>query len=384
MKEDLIKVVFAGGGTGGHIYPGLAVCDELRRICKENGKQVQIHWIGNSRGMDRTIVENNFDSEGNRSADVFKGIPSGKLRRYLSFRNFLDLFKIFGGLVSSFFYIGKVKPQVLFSKGGFVSVPPCMSAKAHRIPVFTHECDFTPGLATRLNSKSAAKVLISYEETSSYLGQKFKDKTVVTGNPVRPVFYSAQAEKGLEFLGIEKNHTKPVLLVLGGSLGARQINDLVSENLEWLKERFIVVHQTGNKNQAASEQNDENYKAYPFIYKEMPDVIKACDIVLSRAGANSIWECSVCGKPMVLIPLCGSGTRGDQVDNAEFFERKGAAIVLTGEKAASENLKSALEKIAESDNLKSYADNSLKFSEGRRPAEKIAHLIYEQIQARGK
>ena len=228
-KNNEIKVVFAGGGTGGHIYPGLGVADSFREYCKKNGENVKIFWIGNSSGMDKNIVESNLDSSGNRSADVFYGIPSGKLRRYFSFRNFLDVFKIAAGFVSSYFILLKIRPSVLFSKGGFVSVPPCFAAKLLKIPVFTHECDFTPGLATRINSKSAKKILLSFDETKNYLSSQAKVKALTTGNPVRPVFYSAKSEKGLDFLNI-KEKSKPILLVIGGSLGARQINELVKEN----------------------------------------------------------------------------------------------------------------------------------------------------------
>lgn len=384
-KEEIIKIAFAGGGTGGHIYPGLAVADELRNLCRKNNKKIKIYWIGNSRGMDKDIVSKNVDSYGEKSADVFYGIPSGKLRRYLSFKNFLDLFKIFAGFVSSFFILLKIKPDVLFSKGGFVSVPPCISAKLLKIPVYTHECDFTPGLATRINSKSAKHILLSYEETKNYLSDFAKKKSIVTGNPVRPVFYSADAENGRKFLGIE-NNAKPVLLVVGGSLGARQINDLIKENIQWLCENFIVVHQTGAKNvedayiENSSEEIKNNYKPYAFIYKEMPDVIAASDVVLSRAGANSIWECAVLHKPMVLIPLCGSGTRGDQEDNAGFFEKSDSAVVLARENANAENLKKQLSLLLEESKRNKFAEGCKKLTENKRPALKIAELLYQEVQ----
>lgn len=383
-SSEIVKVVFAGGGTGGHIYPGLAVADSLRSLCDKNGKKIQIYWIGNSKGMDRSIVEKNVDGNGIRSADFFYGIPSGKLRRYLSLQNFLDLFKIFAGFIASFFILLKIRPSVLFSKGGFVSVPPCMSAKLLKIPVYTHECDFTPGLATRINSKAAKNILVSYEETKKYLGTAASSKAIVTGNPVRPVFYSADAKKGLEFLGIEKK-TKPLLFVQGGSLGARQINQLVQEKLQWLCENFIVVHQTGAKNTDQSENiqlSDDvkkNYKPYAFIYKEMPDVMAAADIVLSRAGANSIWECSVLGKPMILVPLCGSGTRGDQEDNAGYFEGNNAAVVLSRENATAENLQKALELLIDEKNRRKYAENSFSLSDGKMPAVKIAEILFSEI-----
>ena len=386
-ENDFIKVVFAGGGTGGHIYPGLAVADSLRELCQKNNRRLKIFWIGNSAGMDKDIVCKNVDANGNRSADVFYGIPSGKLRRYMSFRNFLDLFKIFAGLVCSFFILLKTRPAVLFSKGGFVSVPPCFAAKLLHIPVFTHECDFTPGLATKINSKSAKKILISYEETKNYLSAAAKSKAVVTGNPVRPVFYNANAGSGLSFLGI-KNKDKPVLVVVGGSLGAKQINDLVKQNIQWLCENFIVVHQTGAKNvddAAICVQSDEiskNYKPYPFIYKEMPDVMMCADVILSRAGANSIWECASLDKPMVLVPLCGSGTRGDQEDNAAFFEKKGAAIVLSGENATGEKLVESLSVLLDEHARKSFCDACRAMRGQQKPALKIAELIFDNINGK--
>ncbi len=375
MKKIRNTIVFAGGGTGGHIYPGLAVADEIRAIASKNNQEIKIVWLGNSGGMDKNLVENSG------SVDEFIGIPSGKLRRYFSFKNFSDLFKIFAGLVKSFFTLLKLKPAVLFSKGGFVSVPPCVAAKFLRIPVFTHECDFTPGLATRLNSKFATKILVSYDETKAYLPSDKREKAVVTGNPVRPVFYNTNPEEGKNFLFSERsdyNPEKPILLVLGGSLGAHQINELVVQNLDWLCERFNVVHQCGAKDADSMPKNHDGYFLHPFIYKEMCDVISCADIVLSRAGANSIWECSVLGKPMVLIPLCGSGTRGDQVDNAHFFEEKGAAIVLLGEYAEESYLKSALERMLDPEFRENAAVQSKSLSEGKRPAQKIAEIVYEK------
>lgn len=375
MKKIRNTIAFAGGGTGGHIYPGLAVADEIRAIASKNNQEIKIVWLGNSGGMDKNLVENSG------SVDEFIGIPSGKLRRYFSFKNFSDLFKIFAGLVKSFFTLLKLKSAVLFSKGGFVSVPPCVAAKFLRIPVFTHECDFTPGLATRLNSKFATKILVSYDETKAYLPSDKREKAVVTGNPVRPVFYNTNPEEGKNFLFSERsdyNPEKPILLVLGGSLGAHQINELVVQNLDWLCERFNVVHQCGAKDADSMPKNHDGYFLHPFIYKEMCDVISCADIVLSRAGANSIWECSVLGKPMVLIPLCGSGTRGDQVDNAHFFEEKGAAIVLLGEYAEESYLKSALERMLDPEFRENAAVQSKSLSEGKRPAQKIAEIVYEK------
>lgn len=382
MKKNTVMttVAFAGGGTGGHIYPGLAVADELRSRAAADGIKIRICWIGCSSGMDRTIVEKNTDSSGARSADAFYGIPAGKLRRYMSFRNFIDLFKIIAGFFASFAVLVRIKPAVLFSKGGFVSVPPCAAARLLRIPVYTHECDFTPGLATKLNSRNAKRILVSYKETEKYIRQAYRPKVVVTGNPVRPVFYSASAERGRRFLGLSDAPAKPVLLVLGGSSGARQINGLVEDNLDWLCRRFIVVHQTGIRNAADTPSPADGYKPYPFIYSEMPDVIAAADVVLSRAGANSIWECAVLGKPLVLVPLCGSGTRGDQEDNAAYFEEHGAAAVLLRDDAVSEKLQQTLERFLSDDTRRSYGAACAALAGESRPAARIAGLLYDEIR----
>lgn len=384
MKLNENVVAFTGGGTGGHIYPGLAVADELKNIAKENNKELSIIWIGCSKGMDKNIVEKGMGSDGKAIADSFYGIPSGKLRRYLSWQNFTDLFRIVGGYFSARKVLRKTKPAVLFSKGGFVSVPPCLAAKHLGIPVFTHECDFTLGLANRLNFKSAKTMFVSYEETKKRLGQADQNRVVVTGNPVRPVFYQADGKKGLEFLGIN-NPEKPVLLVLGGSSGAKQINELVWDNLDWLCQNFIVVHQTGlvnnNENQEKSlkEKYGENYKPFAFIYNEMPDVVASCDVILSRAGANSIWEAAVLSKPSVLVPLCGSGTRGDQVDNAKFFEENGSALVLLGDKANSENLKIELSKMLDEGFRKEMQEKIKAMVGEKKSVSVIAQYIYNQL-----
>ncbi|MCR5218012.1 glycosyltransferase [Treponema sp.] len=382
-KEKVIKIVFAGGGTGGHIYPGIAVADEVKILAGQSGKKVELYWMGNSAGMDRGIVEKNLSSAGG-SIDAFIGIPSGKLRRYFSFKNFLDIFKIGLGFIKSIFVLIKIKPDCLFSKGGFVSVPPCRAARLLKIPYFTHECDFTPGLATRLNAGGAKNVFVSYEDTKSYFKGAAASKCIVTGNPVRPVFYEDRKAQGLEFLGIAADHKKPVLLVLGGSLGATQVNNLIVNNLDYLKERFIVVHQTGkafaDANPDIMNSGDDSYKPYAFIYGEMPAVIQSADVIVARAGANSLWECAVCGKPMVLIPLCGSGTRGDQVDNARYFEEKGAALVLAGEDADDKNLKEKTAFFLDEEKRKSYSSAALLMC-GQKSAFEIAERILKEVDA---
>ena len=396
MKKIVKTIVCTGGGTGGHIYPGLAVADEL----KERDPSVCIIWFGSSSGRDKDMVEANCNRCGLPSVDGFVGIPSGKLRRYFSLQNLFDLFKIAAGFFTALFYLKRIKPQAVFSKGGFVSVPPCAAAKVLGIPVYTHECDFSPGLATRLNSRFASRILLSYEQSKRFFPAKLQPSLVVTGNPVRPVFYEADAARGRAFLDVENaKSSKPLLLVLGGSSGARQINELIFKNLDWLCQHFIVVHQTGRGSdykRAVSAEFEilraaKHYLPYDFIYADMPHVIAACDIVFSRAGANSLWECAVCAKPMLLLPLSGAGTRGDQVENAAYFAGQGAALILEAQCSSagadavsakdelSEALRSNLAKMLEPDFRLTMGKSARKAIGKEKSAQKIADIIYGSI-----
>ena len=322
----MIHVAFTGGGTGGHIYPGLAVAAYLRKQ-----GDCRICWIGSNNGMDRSIVED--------AGIPFFGIPAGKLRRYFSLQNCADAFKVGGGFFAARKILKQEKPDLLFSKGGFVSVPPCAAAASLGIPVFTHESDFSPGLATKINLRFASAVFLAYEETAVRIGETHKHKIVVSGNPVRAEFRAAEARKGRTFLNISQD--KRILLVLGASQGARQINDLIRKTLGELTKHYTVAHQVGPQTEWDLKAN-EKYRPYPFFKDEMPHVLAAAELVVGRSGAGTLWECATVGRPMVLIPLSGSGTRGDQVENARFFERAGAAMVLAGEEANPELIARAI------------------------------------------
>lgn len=404
MKNKCVAA-FTGGGTGGHIYPGLAVADLLRKKFAGREEPLRIVWLGSRGKMDREIVQSARSNSPAKDAarneknpensidliDAFYGIPSGKLRRYFSIKNFFDIFKIGFGFFAAFFILLKERPAFLFSKGGFVSVPPCLAARILRIKVYTHECDFTPGLATRINSRFAHEIFLSYDETKKYFSSAAQKKLVVTGNPVREVFYNANPDIGRKFVfgnvnsGDEKfsedrGSEKPVLLVTGGSLGAAQINSLVLENLDWLCENFIVVHQTGKKNASSEEGASEKngYHPFAFIYEEMPHVFALADVVLSRSGANSIWEAAVLAKPMVLLPLEGEGTRGDQVDNAEFFSKRGAAIVIRKAEASSQKFRDALSLVLKKNVREEFSSACKKIVGNEKPAEKIAGILFAE------
>jgi UDP-N-acetylglucosamine--N-acetylmuramyl-(pentapeptide) pyrophosphoryl-undecaprenol N-acetylglucosamine transferase len=390
-KPNVRCVVFTGGGTGGHIYPGLAVAGAFRR----QNPSVYVVWVGSSSGMDRTLVEKSG------LADAFYGIPSGKFRRYFSLKTLPDIVKIVAGFFAAFFLLLKLKPCAVFSKGGYVSVPPCFASRALKIPVYTHECDFSPGLATKLNARAAHRVFVSYEQTANFFSAAMRARVIVTGNPVREAFYTADAQRGRQFLGLSAhNNSKPVLLVLGGSTGSKQINDLVCASLPFLTGHFFVVHQTGEQaggqttasgEQASREQSLArgttqelpDYRRFAFIYGEMCDVIAASDVVVSRAGANSLAECAVCAKPLVLIPLEGSGTRGDQVENAAFFEKQGAALVLVPSKkhksVTPEDLAAALTTMLEPARRKAFSLSVRRTVPAQRAADVIASTITAEV-----
>jgi UDP-N-acetylglucosamine--N-acetylmuramyl-(pentapeptide) pyrophosphoryl-undecaprenol N-acetylglucosamine transferase len=311
----MIKIAFSGGGTGGHIYPGLAVAEILQRMA-----DCRIFWIGSESGMDRSIVEH--------AGLEFFGIPAGKLRRYASLKNLPDFFKVVMGVFAARGILKREKPALLFSKGGFVSVPPCVAAASLNIPVFTHESDYSPGLATRLNIRFADTIFTAFSETALFLPPRVRSRIKTVGNPIRREFRAADPQRGRAFLGLETGER--LLLVLGGSLGARQLNELVRGCLGELTSRYTVVHQTG-PNAKWDIPGTLRYRPYPFIRDELPHIIAAAELVVCRSGAGTVWECAALGRPMILIPLSGSGTRGDQVENARCLEKAGAAAALFGE-----------------------------------------------------
>ena len=364
----MVTIAFTGGGTGGHIYPGLAVAWELRNLL--SGRDFRIIWIGSSSGMDRSIVEN--------AGIGFFGVPSGKLRRYFSFENIIDLFKVIAGFFAARKILKKQKVSLLFSKGGFVSVPPCAAAASLKIPVFTHESDFSPGLATKINTRFISRgggIFTAYEDTARFLPEKIRDLVTVCGNPVRSAFRSAESAKGRAFLGLKEDAR--ILLVLGGSQGANEINELVRAALAELTEVYTVVHQSG-PNLEWDIPAGERYKPYPYFKEEMPHVMAAAELVMGRSGAG-IWEWAVLGKPMLLLPLRGGGTRGDQVENARYFEQAGAAYVLE-ENITVQKLMQVINSFAQDEKKReAFAAASAKIGE-KDGAGIIAHTLAKNIK----
>lgn len=367
---DSAAIAFTGGGTGGHVYPGLAVAEALRA----RGFAGRIAWIGSKKDSDRKAVE--------AAGIEFFSIPSGKLRRAFSLENAIDSFRVLAGYFSARRVLRTLKPVFLFSKGGYVSVPPCAAAASLGIPYFTHESDLTPGLATRLNARRADAVVLSYEETRALLPSAARARALVAGNPVRNAIRGGDRVRGRALLGVPEG--MPVLLFLGGSQGARQINELAAKVLPELEKTAFVVHQTGEgavaEEEVARVPEGPLYKRYSYIREEMPDLLAAADLVVGRAGAGTLWECAALGKPMLLVPLCGSATRGDQVDNAALFVRAGAAVSLVGPEATADRLvKEALAFLGDRRRLEAASAASRALA-GRDAASAIAMLILKFIE----
>jgi UDP-N-acetylglucosamine--N-acetylmuramyl-(pentapeptide) pyrophosphoryl-undecaprenol N-acetylglucosamine transferase len=305
-------IVFTGGGTGGHVYPGIAVLEALRETL---GAAVRFVWIGSKTGIEKTIVEG--------LGIEYRGVSSGKLRRYFDWKNFVDAFRIFAGYFQSLKHLKELKPRLVFSKGGFVSVPPVRAARRLGIPVYSHESDFDPGLATRLNLSSSRAVYCAYPESAAHYPPSARDRLVVSGNPVRGGIGSGDRAW---IRTTWKVPDVPVIVVLGGSLGARQVNELVAGALKELEGRAFVVHQTGNG--WTPLPDTAWYVSRPYFPTEMPQLYAGADVVLGRAGAGTLWEAAAAQVPLVLVPLT-AGSRGDQIRNAALFEARGAARVVS-------------------------------------------------------
>lgn len=272
--------------------------------------------MGGTTGMERRIV-------GGRIR--YYGIPTGKLRRYFSFENLWDLFRVAAGIVRAWALVRRLRPDVLFSKGGFVSVPPVIAAKLLGVPVVSHESDADPGLATRINARFSDQMCVAYESTRRCFHRRYRNRVTVTGNPLRNEILRGNRVDGLRSLGFSVADSRPVVLFLGGSLGAQQINELVEQLLPTIGSTWRVVHQTGTTHRAGIRRDD--HYAASYFGPELPDILAAADLVVCRAGASTLWEVAVLGIPMLLVPLAG-GSRGDQVRNAAIFARAGAAVSL--------------------------------------------------------
>ncbi len=320
-----MKIALTGGGTGGHVYPAIQVLQALKDTSDDS---IEALYLGDRRGPEKDIVS----SHGIR----FSHIPSGKLRRYHSLQNFTDLFRIIVGFVYSLVILRRFHPDILFSKGGFVSVPPVIAAKILRIPIVTHESDIDPGLANRINSRFVDAICIPYEQSRSHYASNLE--TFVTGNPVRTELLHGDARRARMRYGIPED--RMFILVLGGSQGALEINRIIWQWAEEGIEELFILHQSGQL--TYKELRKENYVTVPHISEGLGDLFSAADMVISRAGAGAIHEFALNEIPMLLIPKGTDSSRGDQIRNAELFSTNEAAFVIKDEEVTLENVKSTV------------------------------------------
>lgn len=328
-------IMFTGGGSAGHVTVNMALIPRFL----EEGWSVQ--YIGSESGIERQLIA---------TIPKVKYFPisTGKLRRYMDIQNIKDPFKVVKGLYQAYRLIKTNKPNVIFSKGGFVSVPVVIGAWLNKVPLLIHESDLTPGLANRISIPFATGVCTTFPETGGMLKA---DKSRHVGAVIRGEVKQGNAERGRDFCGFTRN--KPVILFMGGSLGARKINQTVRQALPDLAKRFQIVHLCG-KNQVDPSIVIPGYKQFEYVNEQLPDVLAMTDLVVSRAGSNSIFEFLSLKKPMLLIPLTKEQSRGDQILNAQSFEKSGYADILYEEKLTAKTLTESVERLY--DNRKGYID----------------------------
>ncbi len=322
------RIILTGGGTAGHVTPNIALLPRLREL------DYDIQYIGSYNGMEKELIE--------KEGIPYHGIATGKLRRYFSLQNFTDPFRVIKGFGEARSLVKSLNPDIIFSKGGFVSVPVVLAASSLKVPVIIHESDMTPGLANRISFRGATKICCNFPETMENLP---KDKAVLTGQPIRQELLTGDKNKALEFTGLSGD--KPTIMVTGGSLGAVAVNEAVRAILPDLLKTYQVVHLCGKGKVDESLQGLDGYVQYEYISDEMKDLFALADLVISRAGANAICELLALHKPNLLIPLTANASRGDQILNARSFEKQGYSVVLEEEEITNEVLLDTINKLYE-------------------------------------
>ena len=349
------RIILTGGGTAGHVTPNIALIPKLRDL----GYDIQ--YIGSYNGIEKELIE--------PFGIPYHGISSGKLRRYFSVQNFTDPFRVIKGFSEARKLIKDLKPDVIFSKGGFVSVPVVLAGKRCKVPVIIHESDMTPGLANKIAIPSAVKVCCNFPETLDSLP---KGKAVLTGSPIRQELLSGNKIAAMDMCGFTAD--KPVILVIGGSLGSVIVNNAVRKSLPRLLEKFQIIHLCGKGKTDDSLNDTKGYCQFEYIRDELRDIFALADIVISRAGANAICELLALRKPNLLIPLSAKASRGDQILNARSFERQGFRMVIEEEDLTEDSLVSAVFDLYE--NRGSYID-AMRNSDQQDSIDTIISLIEE-------
>ncbi len=352
-------IVLTGGGTLGHVTPHMALLPHLL----EQG--YEIHYIGSEHGMEVEKIRAIPDL-------TYHAVKVGKLRRYFSWQNFTDVFLIIRGAFQSTRLIGKLKPAVVFSKGGFVAVPVVFGAWVHHVPVLCHESDLTPGLANKLCKPFATKMVTTFPECAKALGNGAE----CVGTPLRPDLHSGLREEGLRLFGFDGK--KPVLLMMGGSSGAQSVNSALRQALPELLPTFDVAHLCGRGNLDASLEGVAGYSQVEFMDAELPHALQCADLVLSRAGSNALMEFQALCKPLLLVPYPKGASRGDQILNAQSMEKRGLCSVLLQEQMTPATLAKA---IFETWEHRDQLIDAMKKAPPADGTDRVLQLI-EQIQSR--
>lgn len=351
------KILLTGGGTAGHVTPNIALIPKL----KEHG--YEIRYIGSYEGIEKKLIE--------EIGVPYDGISSGKLRRYFDLKNFTDPAKVLKGYGEAKRIIKKYRPDVLFSKGGFVTVPVVLAAKKYKVPIVLHESDMTPGLANRLSIPSALRICHNFPETANYLP---KGKAVFTGSPIRSELLLGDRLTGLNLCNFTAN--KPVIMVTGGSLGSVVINNAVRSALPTLLKSYQVVHLCGKDKVDLTLENIPGYKQFEYVKNELKHLFTMSDLVISRAGANTICEILALRKPSILIPLSAKASRGDQILNALSFQKQGYSEVIEEEELSAIKLIDTIDYVIK--NKSSFMD-ALNSGEGQNAVDKIIELIEDIV-----
>lgn len=350
------KIILTGGGTAGHVSLNQALIPFFL------DKGYELHYIGSYDGIEKELITGSFPEV------TYHPIQSGKLRRYFSVKNFTDPFKVAGGLLQSLRIIRRLKPEVIFSKGGFVSVPVVMAGKMAGVPVVIHESDVTPGLANKLAMPFAKHVFSVFKETLDFLPH---DKSTCSGPIIRQELLQGDKARGMTIGGFNK--IKPVILIMGGSQGSAAINKAVRDSLPELLHSFNIIHLCGKGKVDSSYNSVEGYKQLEYVTTELPDILAASDYVISRAGSNSIFEFLALSKPMLLIPLSAEQSRGDQILNAKIFKKLGVAEVLLEEELSAARLKDSIEAVKK--DAQNLIANMEKAEKPKTPEEMVSIIL---------
>ena len=350
------RIILTGGGTAGHVTPNLAIAPHLRNSGYE------LFYIGSKKGIEKTLAEN--------AGIPYTGISSGKLRRYINIKNVTDTFRVVKGLGDAFAAIARIRPGLVFSKGGFVSVPVVIAAKTLGVRVIVHESDMTPGLANKLSLPFADKICVCFPETIKHVPE---GKGILTGTPIRAELYRGSIGEARQICGF--HDSKPVIMVMGGSQGSIAINECLRGILPQLVKRFNVIHLCGRNNRR-SDLAMRGYLQFEYVSQELPHLLAFADIVVSRAGANSISEFLALRKPNLLIPLPLSASRGDQILNAKSYESQGFSMLLNEEDMTPDTLLAKIDELYA--NRKKYAQKMAEspIADGTKDVVKVIEEVY--------